>query len=197
MFLPSNRIANWLVEKQAISESDGALYAYAAHSFLLSLFPLGVLLLYSIITHTVLRLLLVAAPLFLLRQYGGGFHANKYWKCFLLTVGVIIGAIQVCIKIPASPAYIIACSLLANSIIIILSPIEHSNHPLNFDERLRYHQYACWISNTIFILILFFLFLHQKAIAFPICLGQSLCALSQIVAKLIKHATRRLHMQAP
>lgn len=182
MTIPSKRIAYWLVEQQVIDENECALYEYAAHTFFLSLFPLGVLLFYSIITSSVFRLVFITAPLFSLRRYGGGYHAPYYWQCFLLSCGIIIAAIYGCGNILLPSPFLLCCLVFSIVVIIRHSPIEHFNRPLSTSQKREYHKRACFICIIWFIATLITHIANLDRCAQCITIGISLCAISQLAA---------------
>lgn len=85
-----------------------------------------------------------------LRSFVGGYHAETYGRCFILTtiVYILVACFAYIISLCKNPvAFIIINSLLSTSsaaVIFVLAPVKNSNHPLsdfryqNNKRRARY-----------------------------------------------------------
>ncbi len=101
-----------------------------------------------------------------LRSFVGGYHAETYGRCFVLTniiyilVVCIAYSISLC-KYPVVFAIIITLlSVASATVIFVLAPVKNANHPLS-DSRYQHNKKRARYLTLLFLIILAVLFCFQ------------------------------------
>ncbi|RKD30544.1 hypothetical protein BET03_04185 [Thermohalobacter berrensis] len=78
----------------------------------------------------------------IIRAFSGGYHANTYWGCFFLTLGIFSTSILLGVSF-SLPMYF-KVFVIAISIIIaaILAPVDHPNKPILSAKRRKILKYV-------------------------------------------------------
>ena len=81
----SIKIANFMVKRSIISDSDRNLYEFAYLSLIERLISWGTIIVLGTLFDCFLGSIIFTFSFVPLRIYAGGFHAKVYWKCFLIS----------------------------------------------------------------------------------------------------------------
>ncbi|MCH5258801.1 MAG: accessory gene regulator B family protein [Lachnospiraceae bacterium] len=146
-------IVEWLITCGVIRRSEYNLYAFAAHSFLMTAALLGLtILIGTIMGHIVVAIEIIS--LFMpVRKFSGGYHAKKPWMC------LICSSIILCICIYCS-SYItygyglLFITLMAMISLIINSPIDSAGRVLDVSEQHLYKKITAVLVGLSAIIIL-------------------------------------------
>lgn len=122
----------------AVEESLSEAYLYGIEVGLANLFGLLLALGIGLIAGRFVVTLFFLLCFVPLRRFSGGFHAQKFWHCSVLTTVVIILALilQQYLVIPEWAA--ITVFAMAAILVFYLAPIENANKRLDGAERKRY-----------------------------------------------------------
>ena len=110
----------------------------------------------GILTKCFLESIIYTITFSLLRQYGGGYHAETKQKCFVLSVLMLICAIFITKKAQSCDVFIIleaVITFLSVIYIITIAPIDTPNKRLDADE-LRIYGKRTGITVCILVIIL-------------------------------------------
>lgn len=110
----------------------------------------------GILTKCFLESIIYTITFSLLRQYGGGYHAETKQKCFVLSVLMLICAIFIIKKAQSCDVFIIleaVITFLSVIYIITIAPIDTPNKRLDADE-LRIYGKRTGITVCILVIIL-------------------------------------------
>lgn len=103
-----------------------------------------------------------------LRSNAGGFHARTATRCYLYSILLMI-AVLLAMKCLIIPRFICIITLLISCVIIfILAPVEDSNKPLDYIERVVYKRRAQMITALETIIFFVALFIGAKQISLSI-----------------------------
>lgn len=142
MSMVSDKIVDSMVIGKIIPAEDRDLYVYGFHQ--------GFVLLANIITTIIVGLffgMVIESIIFImtylpLRSYAGGYHAKTPTRCYFISI-FMIAAVLSAIRFPNWNApVVIACLIVAAAIIVILSPVEDANKPLDEIEKVVYKKRA-------------------------------------------------------
>lgn len=133
-----------------------------------------VTVLIGILMNCFLESIIYAVSFSLLRQYGGGYHADSERKCFVLSVLMLFSGIFI-IKISESfdefliPAAVI--TFFSAVYIICAAPIDTSNKRLDADEVRVYGKRAKITVVILVILLTAFLFVKAHSFSVSVMIG--------------------------
>lgn len=134
----SNKIAEKLIFMQIVSNEDKEIYAYGINRVLTIVLNVAATLILGIIYGRVYEAALFFTAFILLRSYSGGYHASTPMKCYVFTVLLITTILSVMKFVSVHKYVCFGLSLLSDIIIILLSPNEAKNKPLDAIERIIY-----------------------------------------------------------
>ncbi len=150
----SLKIYNWLnLDKSC--DNDKELYI---HSIELSLYENTSLLISIIIGILFNRFIEILIFLFIfttIRKFSGGYHADTYFKCFIIFQIIIIIVILLNKYIYFNNFFNFTISLLSYFYIIINSPMQHINNPLNKHE-IKYNKIKAVVYSTLALICLIY-----------------------------------------
>lgn len=171
-----------------IEESKQDIYTYGFEVLISTLFYLLIFLLVALVTNTVLCSIVFAVGFFIVRSIAGGYHADTYAKCHLLSLANQVLFVILIKAIPNEFYNVVALILLLISaiMILILAPIAHPNKPFIKTERARFRLYSC-LHSTILIVIAvlcYFLVLQPSSVLFSFAVGSFCAAFALMSAKI-------------
>lgn len=147
----AEKIVKRLTYAKVIDESDRELYLFGMQQFLSAIFGLFSIFIIIMVMGELLNGVLFFAAFSVLRQYAGGYHAETKIGCYFLSI-FSVTIILILVKyfvIDAVPCMIITVALLA--VIILLSPVEAINKPLDQTERVVYRRRTIVIALSEFV----------------------------------------------
>lgn len=180
----SEKIADWLIRQKAISADERELYIYAVHCLFSLLYPIVFASVVGAIFGMVMETIVMITPFILVRKFAGGYHADSFGKCLIISSMVIIVTIQIAMVVDNS--YILNAIYVAGSMLLILfSPIDSENKRLDIDDKKFCKKITVFIVLILFIIVeTFWLKGYRYYIKF-IEIGVVLAELLQIVAIII------------
>lgn len=132
------KITDKLVLKKIVSDDMADIYIYG-FELLISFFSstIGVLII-GIILGRFLQTLMFLATFILLRSFTGGYHANTYAVCSIVTFS-LFGMVLLLAKFVFVPLYLYPILGLIGTVIMVWQvPIEHPNKKLSDDQKRKY-----------------------------------------------------------
>lgn len=137
----AEKITIKLVSSGVITETDAELYRYGIENGIMVTGNLLVSLLFGLITGKSGNILVFLFFYGTLRSYSGGIHCKGKAACFLLSILILfipayLGDVAAGIPLMA----VIICGIVAVAVILVLSPVESINKPLDEEERKYYRR---------------------------------------------------------
>lgn len=150
-----NRIAVSLSKKllssNTISEEMFDIYVYGLELLISSLFSTTVVLLIGILSGCILETIAFLITFILLRSFTGGFHANTYLLCSVVTFSTF-SIVLLLSKFVSIPFYsYLILGVVGLGIITWLAPVENPNKVLTEKKKIR-----CKITSVILFVMLIF-----------------------------------------
>ena len=140
---------------------------------------LGIGVLMNMFRETAFFLLVFAS----VRRYAGGYHATTRWRCFLYST-IIVGTSLFLIKyIYINRMFYAASSLVVGSVIIINSPVEDRNKPLNVYEVCEYRKRTVFLSTAWIVLLEILTFMKQEIFAYTVWIALVWVAVLLVMGK--------------
>lgn len=152
----SHKIGDNLVHSNLIKEEDAEIYIYGINQILVSVLNVSSALIIGLVFGVFFEIAIFMAVYIPLRSFSGGYHAKTPLRCYIFSVVMLI-IVSIGIKYFSAPdlAYVIAF-LSGLFIVLILSPIEDKNKPLDKTENKVYKRRTIIITFAEFTIGLLF-----------------------------------------
>jgi accessory gene regulator B len=157
----SEIIADFLLKKNIISETEYDIYTYGYESIMLGIIDLLIVLTTGLIFNEIIAMLLFFIMFILVRIYCGGYHANTVLKCKLIFILICLCEVSL-LKINFPWYFHIISMILYLLSCIFLSPIINENKPLTIEEQTKYKKTSIVLSLIWTIIAAFFYFFETK-----------------------------------
>lgn len=144
----SDKIAKVLVSQKIISDCDMDVYAYGLSLLLSFFFNTVIMFVIGIITHRLVETILFLIVFVILRSFSGGYHADTFLKCMIITFStyaLVIGLSAVKVSLIVYLAVLFAGFF----IVLIKTPIEHPNKEISVRDK-KHHKITSVILYTAF-----------------------------------------------
>lgn len=176
----SSKIANTFESKGIIQKSDKEICAYGLRQMILSVLNLSTTIIIGLLMGRFACAMIFTIAYIPLRIYAGGYHASTPKRCWAFSALMLIAALCIIKYTPLLwLKYLTPLSLLSIAVIILLSPVEDVNKPLDDKEHQVYRLRAVIV---MFIeIIAFTVFLIFKLEIFFISMEMSWFTLSVIL----------------
>ena len=136
----AERIVRKLIAASAVEEVDRELYVYGFFLLITRFFFFLVTVAFGVFLKIPCESVIFYIVFILLRSYAGGVHAKTEMACTVWTM-VAMGMATVFIKVlEASTAKIPLCVLFFNICLLVLSPLDSGEKPLDAEEKHRYRK---------------------------------------------------------
>lgn len=171
----SEKIADWLIGQKAISSDERELYAYAVHCLFSLIYPIAFASVVGIISGMIMESIVM-----IIRKFSGGYHADSFGKCLIISSIVIAGALLIGKNIyngVTLNAFYIAASIL----LIIFSPIDSINKRLDDDDKMFCKKITIVIVLVIFVITEILWHMGYRCYTRFIVVGVILAELLQLV----------------
>jgi len=187
MRIIAERITNSLAARKIVPYEDKELYVYGFHQGFLFLINILTIFLIGYAYGMMMESLAFLLAYMPLRSYAGGYHANTPFRCYVLSIPVIIAALAV-IRSPfwnVSAAVLVM--ILVAVVIIVLAPVEDPNKPLDAQEKSVYKKRTIIILGVLIVACVLFWLIGQRTISVCVIVAAVVSALMLIVGK-VKNA---------
>lgn len=160
----SESISESLVVSGIVSEENREAYIYGVELLFPQIIFYFVVLVVALITKTVVTSFVFVAMYKTLRQYTGGFHCKTAEKCLAVSVLIYMPIILLgSLSCPIVDAVMAVAALISSIILLVFSPIENENKPLDNGEKRKYKRIASIVTAiALLITIVTFLFSIKK-----------------------------------
>ena len=154
----SVKITDKLISLKTINSVDRDIYEYGVQHILITLLNITTVIIIGIVLNAVIEAIAFITAFIPLRIFAGGFHFSTPIKCYIFS-SCFVAAVLLAMRY-VNISILIYCLLycLAIVIILILSPVEDVNKPLDQVEKKVYRKRTIIVLGTEcgLILILFF-----------------------------------------
>ena len=184
-------LVNQMKEEQIIDLSEGDNYEYALLTMIESFLTIITMLILGLICKQFVHTACFLVFFFSLRKRTGGYHAEKFWQCYLATVLTYFVVMRIAAPLSGSP--IAMCILLGCSIIFIelIGTVNHPNVDMDiyeFRESQRAARTLVLLEGGIILMLIIMGFdiLYVSYMSIAIIL----CAMLMCFAKIIKQEVK-------
>jgi len=186
----SRKVIARLCASGAIKEDDRELYEYALNILLTGILHFLISLLIGLSLGMIMESLALFATFFAVRKFAGGFHAAKPWQCYLFSVATNV-ALLLLIRFLLKQIDVLyyVCLVFPLPFILLLSPAESPNKPLNAKEKKVYRLIASILCCVLAGLSVIVFQWASRPIGVAMCMGlvaESLVLILAAVEKLLR-----------
>lgn len=181
------KIVNQMEMEKIISKSSCEYYEYALIGMVEHAITVGTMLLLGLIFRQFLPTICFIVFFLSLRKRTGGFHAEKFWQCYLGTIMFYVVIMQIVPILCRNPAVMYAMLFLAIILICVMGTINHPNIDMNKSELQESKKAASLVVliEVMIIAVLVYLGVDVLYIGY-MSIAIILCAFLMCLAKIIK-----------
>jgi len=136
----AEKISNSMVDRGIVQKEDAQLYRYGIENGITVAGNLLASILFGIVTGRLGVVLVFLLFYSTLRTYSGGVHCRSKVGCFILSMMILLVPVfsyEWVMEMVAFPV-LIAVGVIAIVVVLVLSPVESINKPLDDEERKYY-----------------------------------------------------------
>lgn len=138
----SHKIGDDLVRSGVVKEEDAEVYIYGINQILAYVFNVSSSLIIGLIFGVTFEIIIFMAAYIPLRSFAGGYHAKTPLRCYIFSVIMLI-VVSIGLKYLSVSEWVYYAVLLVSVLIIlVLSPVEDRNKPLDEIEHKVYKKRA-------------------------------------------------------
>lgn len=184
----AERTISYLIDQGSVSEDERDIYEYG---FLL-MASLSVNLLVTTAIGLAFRMPLAMLAMFIpfaaLRTVSGGYHAESFGGCVVISAVGIAASIAAMRFAPESALHLTATclSVFTLAVVFILAPVQHSNRPLDSAEINKFRKLSRITVIAAIIVSQIFFITRVPLYGFSISIGITLSGAATLFAALIK-----------
>lgn len=142
----SSKIGNDLVRSNVVKEEDAEIYIYGINQILTSVINVSSALIIGLIFGAFFEVAVFMAAYIPLRSFAGGYHAKTPLRCYIFSVMMLI-VVSIGMKYISLTEWVYYAVLSAAAlVVIVLSPVEDRNKPLDEIEHKVYKRRAIFIA---------------------------------------------------
>ena len=166
----SSKFIEFFVSNDLIKNEDKEIYEYAVNIILSSLIHIATVMIIGLCFNLFIESLVFYFSFIAIRKFAGGYHAKTPVRCYAFSV--ISSIIVLClIKLSNSVCFIftyvlIMLELFSVVLILLISPLDTENNPLNSREKKLYKMLAVLISACVFTISTLCVFTGYRNIGF-------------------------------
>ncbi|TGY95328.1 hypothetical protein E5329_15615 [Petralouisia muris] len=185
------KLVSQMESRKIIDEANSKYYVYALIMIVEHIIAVGTMLVIGIIFKQFIPTIIFLVFFLSLRKRTGGYHAGKFWQCYLMTILIYIGVIQVAVALSEKPLALYVMLFPAVFVIEIIGTINHPNIDLNKDELREMKKTArlLVLMETVVIAILVALNINQLYVSY-MSVAIILCSSLMCVAKILKQEVK-------
>lgn len=174
-------ITEFFIRCDVIDEGEQDIYQYGNEIVISTILDFLILFGFALAFHDFTNVFLFWITFFILRKFGGGYHADTYLKCkIVFSINILIVLIMLHYFQYAFNVYLLVLLTLFSCLVIfILAPIDNENKPLS-DSELKINAIKCRICSSIVTIFSIVLFYNYTEISFTLVLSHFSVAFAMI-----------------
>lgn len=152
----SRKIGDNLVQSNIVKAEDAEIYIYGINQILTSVLNVSSALIIGLILGTFFEVMVFMAAYIPLRIFAGGYHAKTPSRCYIFSLIMLI-VVSISMKYLLLPEWAYSAVLSAALLIVlVISPVEDKNKPLDEIEHKVYKKRALIIAATELVISIIF-----------------------------------------
>ena len=179
----SEKITNRLIRKNVIEDCNREIYLFGVDQFLMIALNIVTTIVIGLVLGELWQSILFVLMFMVLRSYAGGYHASTPVGCYFLTSSIIAIALSVLKFIEINVLVCVGLLIISGVVILILSPVQSENKPLDNIEFVIYRKKAITVWTVEFMCAVICTVVEFNDILMCILLAHIALVLSQLFAK--------------
>ena len=123
-----------MVENKIIDKEMAEKYIYTFICFVEKIITISSIALISLITNNFLPTIFFLIFFFKLRKRTGGYHLDKFYKCYLATIATYLTVMFTGEELSNYPRLLLVTVVIAVTYIVIIGTVNHPNMHMNSEE---------------------------------------------------------------
>lgn len=128
------KLADRMERENIIEKADREYYEYALITMTEHMIAVGSMLMVGLFFHQFVSTVIFLIFFLSLRKRTGGYHADKFWQCYLLTVVTYVGVIQAAFVLVEKPFMMYGILVWAVLVIEMIGTVNHPNMDMDQHE---------------------------------------------------------------
>lgn len=184
-------LVSQMESKKMIDKADSEHYEYALLTMIKHTIIVGTMLLTGLVFNQFIPTICFLIFFLALRKRTGGYHADKFWQCYLITVIIYIVIIQAAAVLSENLVTVYIMLSFAVLVIEVIGTVNHPNMDMDKDELEESKKAArlCVLMESAVIAALIVLKINSLYISY-MSLAIILCASLLCVAKVMKQEVK-------
>lgn len=180
-------ITEFFIRYDVIDKDSQEIYQYGNEIVISTFFDFIILFSFGVLFNDIVRVFLFWIVFFILRKFGGGYHANTYLKCkIVFSINIFIVLILLHYFEHAYNIYLFGLlTLFSGLVIFFLAPIDNENKPLS-DSEVKINSVKCRVSFIIITVFSIILYYNYIKISFTLVLAHFSVAFAMLYEALKK-----------
>jgi len=185
------KLVRKLEDEKLINMEHREHYEYALITMAERYITIGTIVLLAVIYKQIIPTLCFTSFFFSLRKRTGGYHANKFWQCYLGTVLTYVMIIKMGMVLSKNLIFLYGLLFISVVLIAVIGTVNHPNMDMEREELRESKKAARLLTllDIVIILLLIALGIDEIYITY-ISMAIILCATLLCLAKIIKQEVR-------
>lgn len=185
------QLVTQMEDRKIIEKSSRDYYEYVLITLTEHIIAVGTMLIIGMLFNQFISTIIFLVFFLSLRKRTGGYHADKFWQCYLATIITYIGIIHVAVMLSEKSFIMCVTLFFAVLIIEIIGTVNHPNIDMNKDEFQENKKSArlLVLMEAAVIILLGILGINQLYVSY-MSIAIILCSLLMCVAKLLKQEVK-------
>lgn len=168
-----------------IKQDENSVYQYGYTLFFERVINIAIVIMICLITNRWLEIWRFLVAIIPLRSYAGGWHANKFWQCAIISNLIVIIMLLTIDKISIDSEIVyVGFEVIVLIAILFIVPIQNSNKPLTPEEKKIYRKKTIYIWIIECCLMLIFVIYKQYKYSLIILYAHSIVTIAVIAGKI-------------
>lgn len=146
------KFTDYLCKRNIINEDYYDVYVYGSELTLSFIITVALVFIAGCFAGDLPSSIVFLTAFILLRRFTGGYHANTYYKCKVITVFAFLISLFASRIIHTDLWMYVVLFAVGNVIIHFLGPVENPNKPLNENEKKKYRRLSHLMFSIIIVL---------------------------------------------
>jgi len=189
----SRKLSSFFIASEIIPAEDKEVYEYSFEILISTLISFTALLIFSLLTDTVLYTSIYLVGFIPLRLVAGGYHAKNHLRCFIILMCTYSLFLLLLGFLPTELVMYVTVAVIVKSLVLVFvfAPSEDENKPVAESKKPKFEK-ASRISIVCYAVIALSLamFIPDGRFAFALVLGNSTIAIS-LLANYVKQKKKK------
>ena len=186
----SRKIGDNLVQSNIVNAEDAEIYIYGLNQIFVSILNLSSALIIGLIFGVFFEIAVFMAAYIPLRSFAGGYHARTPLRCYFYSVMMLV-IVSIGMKYPYMTDWVYYVVLAAAAlVVIVLSPVEDKNKPLDEIEHKVYKKRAIIIAAIELTVSILFKLIGMDGLFIAVVYSFAVLGFMLIVGRIKNHLNR-------